>query len=435
MVGINTYQSLPNLKAPARDAESIAQILQSHGEFRVHRVPEIIQAGKTAVGQKTQVTLREVETALINLFKPKGNHCPQTALFYFSGHGLQREAGIREGYLALSDSHPDKGFYGLSLFWLRRLLQESPVRQRIVILDCCHSGELLNFLEADPGAQSGIDRLFMAASREYETAFESLESPYSVFTQAILTGLEPQRVESGIVTNHSLTDYVNHALKGEIQQPLFESSGSEIILTRQAGLPTAAPIVIKSTDICPYRGLEFFDEAHADFFFGREDLTKTLITKLKTDRFVAVVGASGIGKSSLVRAGMLTRLRQEKTALGDDRWRIKFITPTQHPLKGLAAAFIDATASELERAEQLRRAEEFLQDGGNGLAQLVRASLPIPTTSAALNAQERPRLLLVVDQFEEVFTLSQGSEAEQERQQFLIACWERLSLPKIASAW
>ncbi|WAL58937.1 nSTAND1 domain-containing NTPase [Thermocoleostomius sinensis] len=418
VVGINTYQSLPNLKAPARDAEAIAQMLQSQGEFRVHRVPEVIQAGKTAVGQKTQVTLRELETALINLFKPKGNHCPQTALFYFSGHGLQREAGIQEGYLALSDSHPDKGFYGLSLFWLRRLLQESPVRQRIIMLDCCHSGELLNFLEADPGAQSGIDRLFMAASREYETAFESLDSPYSVFTQAILTGLEPRRVESGIVTNHSLTDYVNHALKGEIQQPLFESSGSEIVLTRQTGLPTATPTVIKSTDICPYRGLESFDEAHADFFFGREDLTETLITKLKADRFVAVVGASGIGKSSLVRAGMLTRLRREKTATGDDRWRIKFITPTRHPLKGLAATFIDAAASDLERAEQLRRAEEFLQDGGNGLAQLVRASLPIHSTSSELNVRERSRLLLVVDQFEEVFTLSQGSEAEQERQQF-----------------
>lgn len=417
VVGINTYQALPNLKSPARDAEAIGQALQTCGEFRVHRLPEVIQSGQPTVGQKTQVTLRELETVLISLFKPKGRNIPHTALFYFSGHGLQRDAGIREGYLALSDSQPDKGFYGLSLFWLRRLLQESPVRQRIVILDCCHSGELLNFLEADPGASAGTDRLFMAASREYETAFESLDSPYSVFTQAILTGLNPQRVESGIVTNHSLTDYVNHALKGEIQQPLFESSGSEIILTRHKGSSSVPVTVIKSTEDCPYRGLEFFDETHTQYFFGREELTATLIEQLKANHFVAVVGASGIGKSSLVRAGMMTQLRQEKTALGDDRWRIKLITPSANPLKGLAVAFIDPTTTSLERAEQLRRAEDFLQDGGVGLAQLIQGSLPAATASSR-EPQNRSRMLLVIDQFEEVFTLSQGSQAEQERQQF-----------------
>ncbi|WP_416675509.1 nSTAND1 domain-containing NTPase [Egbenema bharatensis] len=427
-VGINTYQSLPNLKAPARDAEAIAQHLQTYGEFRVHRLPEVIQVGKPTVGQKTQVTLRELETALIRLFKPKGNSVPQTALFYFSGHGIQRDAGIEEGYLALSDSQPEKGFYGLSLFWLRRLLQESPVRQRIVILDCCHSGELLNFLEADPGARPGTDRLFMAASREYETAFESLDSPYSVFTQAILTGLDPIRTETGIVTNHSLTDHVNHALKGEIQQPLFESSGSEIVLTRRSGLQSSLSPVPPTSDRCPYPGLSFFDESQSEYFFGREDLTSKLIYHLKTDRFVAVVGASGIGKSSLVRAGMIAQLREEKTALGDDRWRIKLITPTAHPLKGLASAFIDPNGTALERAEQLRRVKTFLEEGGSGFAQLIQACLPLETERSNLVGKERPRLLLVIDQFEEVFTLARGVQAEAERQQFFQCLVEAMTV-------
>jgi WD40 repeat protein len=416
IVGINTYQYLPSLQAPARDAEAIAHRLHTAGEFRVHRLPEVIQSGKSVVGQKTPVTLQELETALINLFKPKGNNPPQTALFYYSGHGIQRDAGIQEGYLAVSDANPDRGFCGLSLFWLRRLLQESPVRQRIVILDCCHSGELLNFLEADPGAQAGTDRLFMAASREYETAYESLESPYSVFTQALITGLDPSRVETGIVTNHSLTDWVNHSLKGEIQQPLFESSGSEIILTRGNGAP--APKVVKSTDICPYRGLEFFDEAHAEFFFGREELTTQLIDQLKTDRFAVVAGASGSGKSSLLRAGVISHLQQERTPNGAESWKIKLISPAEHPLKSLAAAFIDPELSELERAEQLRRAEAFLQDGSIGLAQLVRASLAIEGGTTGLAPKERPQMLLVIDQFEEVFTLARGSHLEAERQKF-----------------
>lgn len=420
VVGINTYQYLPSLKAPARDAEAISQQLHTYGEFRIHRLPEVIQDGKPLIGQKTQVTLRELETALINLFKPKGSSIPQTATFYFSGHGIQRDAGIREGYLALSDSNPDKGFYGLSLFWLRRLLQESPVRQRIIWLDCCHSGELLNFLEADPGAHPGTDRLFMAASREYETAYESLDSQYSVFTDALLTGLDPNRIGSGVITNHSLTDWVNHTLKGEIQQPLFESSGSEIILTRRSGKQASSSSStlssIRSKDICPYRGLEFFDESHAEYFFGREDLTAQLIKKLTENHFVTVAGASGSGKSSLVRAGLISQLRQGKKVPGSDRWKIRLITPTEHPLKSLAAAFIDLELGDLERAEQLRRAETFLQDGGTGLAQLVRASLS--TGSTSLSLEQRPQFLLVIDQFEEVFTLSQGSHAEKERQEF-----------------
>lgn len=420
VVGINTYQYLPSLKAPAQDAEAIAQQLHQYGEFRVHRLPEVIHEGKPQVGRKTSVTLRELEAALINLFKPKGSNVPQTAVFYFSGHGIQREAGIQEGYLALSDSNPDQGFYGLSLFWLRRLLQESPVRQRIIWLDCCHSGELLNFLEADPGAHPGTDRLFMAASREYETAYESLEGEYSVFTNALLTGLDPSRVPSGVINNHALTDWVNHTLKGEIQQPLFESSGSEIILTRrgsQQSEASAPPTRIQSTDICPYRGLEFFDELHADYFFGREALTAQLLDQLARGQFMAVVGASGSGKSSLVRAGLMAQLRQGRKIAGSEQWKIRLLTPTEHPLKSLASAFIDPELVDLERAEQLRRAETFLQDGGAGLAQLVRASLPSESTTG-LSAGQRPQFLLIIDQFEEVFTLSQGSQAERERQEF-----------------
>ncbi|WP_088891514.1 nSTAND1 domain-containing NTPase [Leptolyngbya ohadii] len=470
VVGVNTYQNLPGLKAPARDAEAVAKMLHTYGEFRVHRLPEVLQAGQPQVGQKTQVTLQMLESALIQLFKPKGRSVAQTALFYFSGHGLQREAGIREGFLAPSNTDPDRGFYGLSLFWLRRLLQESPVRQRIIILDCCHSGELLNFLEADPGAVPGTDRLFMAASREYETAYESIDSPYSVFTQALLTGLDPSRNQTGTVNHHALTDWVNHQLKGEIQQPLFESSGSEIILTRQVTrldrpldrmegttnlYPTQPPIQTSSLSlVCPYRGQECFEEQHAEFFFGREALTVELLQKLETDRLVAVVGASGIGKSSLVRAGLVPLLRQKHqrqrhqqpieqvctastpTAPGQGSLsasfqpptsdlQIKLLTPSVHPLKSLAAAFVSPEANPIDRAEQLVRAEQLLQSGAAGLVQLIRASLPpsgttglSPSRPTCGGSVKRSQVVLIIDQLEEIFA---QSVTEWERQQFF-AC-------------
>ncbi len=411
VVGISAYQWLPNLSAPAQDAEAIAQRLQTSGDFRVTRMPDIIQDGQSRIGSKTPVTLAELEAALVRLFKPKGNNIPHTALFYFSGHGLQKDAGIQEGYLATSDANPSRGFYGLSLFWLRRLLQESPVRQRIILLDCCHSGELLNFLEADPGARSGTDRLFMAASREYEAAYEAIEGTYSIFTRALLDGLDPARIPNGIVTNYALTDWVSNALKGETQQPMFENSGSEIILTRNQGASTVIKTEL-AQEICPYRGLECFDEAHAEYFFGREDLTDQLIEKLKTRNFVAVVGASGSGKSSLVRAGLIHQLRQGHKFSGSDRWRIQLITPTEHPLRSLASAFVNSQAPTVDRAEHLRRAEALLREGGNGLSHLVRASL------ISSKYGRNSRLLLIIDQFEEVFTLCQGPQAERDRHHF-----------------
>lgn len=431
VVGINHYQHLPSLNAPARDAEAIAQRLQTSGEFRIRRIPEVIQTGSPRVGTKTKVSLRELENALVQLFKPKGQTIPHTALFYFSGHGMQKEAGIQEGYLAVSDSNSEVGFHGLSLFWLRRLLQDSPVPQKIIWLDCCHSGELLNFSEADPGAQHGFDRLFMAASREYESAYESLNSPYSVFTSALLEGLDPQRTASGIVTNHTLLSWVSECLKGELQHPLFESSGSEIILTRVASrsslqLWQSTPQSNQPLGVCPFRGLLPFEETHAEFFFGREEFTTRLVERAKTESVIALTGASGSGKSSIVQAGLIAQLRSPASLIAEEltqtpanspQWRIKLLTPTEHPLRSLAAIFVDPQASDLERAEQLRRAQSFLKEGGIGLAQLIQASLPMPSTSK-LGEVGRGRLLLVIDQLEEIFTLCHGARAELERQQF-----------------
>ena len=62
--------------------------------------------------------------------------------------------------------------------------------------------------------------------------------------------------------------------------------------------------------MCPYRGLAVFEEADAPFFFGREADTQHLLEQLRTQRFLAVIGPSGSGKSSVVRAGVLPQLRQ-----------------------------------------------------------------------------------------------------------------------------
>ena len=81
--------------------------------------------------------------------------------------------------------------------------------------------------------------------------------------------------------------------------------------------------VEKRDDICPYRGLRTFDEEHAEFFFGRDADVQRLVEKLKASRFLAVIGASGSGKSSVVRAGLIPALRHGRAArkpnVGDTR--------------------------------------------------------------------------------------------------------------------
>jgi uncharacterized protein YjbI with pentapeptide repeats len=230
VVGINTYsyECLKDLTAPAQDAEAIAKLLEKYGEFNAKRLPAVKdkQNNTIRVGQKTQVTLTQLEAAIVQLFKPEGRNIPDTALLYFSGHGLRKKQGIQEGFLATSDTNPDVCNWGLRLKWLRELLQESEVRQQIIWLDCCYSGELLNFAEADPGDRGkGRDRCFIAASREFEPAFEEIGTNHSVLTTALLQGLEQKEKQ---VTNYTIVDAITQNISKFPQCPIFSNSGGVI---------------------------------------------------------------------------------------------------------------------------------------------------------------------------------------------------------------
>src|ERR1044072_2102209 len=85
--------------------------------------------------------------------------------------------------------------------------------------------------------------------------------------------------------------------------------------------------------ICPYRGLRIFREEHAPFFFGREEFIKQLVAMVQSHSFVAVVGPSGSGKSSVAQAGLLPRLRR---GVNDQVWDVVTMSPGDSPLRSLA---------------------------------------------------------------------------------------------------
>lgn len=380
VVGINHYQNLHLLQSPAQDAEAIANLLSQYGKFRVQRVPEQIDPfdHSVRVSKQREVTLTSLKQSLVKLFKPQGQHVPETALLFFSGHGLREDQGIQEGFLATSDAKPEAGFYGVSLQWLRRLLEESPVKQQVVWLDCCFSGELMNFkqvlAETNPAAREERDRHFISACREFELSYERQDGQHGVLTQILLHGIDPVHRSDGWVTNYTLTDSIKEKLSTEIQCPIFQNQGRAIVLTNTR-LAVPNPDIKAKTS--PYRALNYFREADADFFHGRTQFTDELIQTVAKENFVAVIGPSGSGKSSVVRAGLLHQLRLGQRLTGSHAWMyLPVFTPGEHP----AASLKQATGIALEHLQ----------------SSIVMAS--------------SQRVVMVIDQFEECFTLCQNPD-------------------------
>lgn len=145
----------------------------------------------------------------------------------------------------------------------------------------------------------------------------------------------------------------------------------------------------------PYKGLRAFQEADAADFFGREKLIERLYRRmLEPDaeaRFLAVVGPSGSGKSSVVRAGLLPMIRQNLP-----RWFITYMTPAGKPIAQLVEAVLKVAMDDKYPYESV------IQSSVDGLHQAI---------SQALGAG-KTQLVLVIDQFEELFT-QVASEAER----------------------
>lgn len=166
---------------------------------------------------------------------------------------------------------------------------------------------------------------------------------------------------------------------------------------------------------CPYRGLLPFDQAHAEVFCGRQRLTAELMVKLagrlSGPAMLIVSGASGAGKSSLLQAGLLPALAAGMQLEGSDRWARVMMTPGADPLTELAtrlAALSGRDAATVRRELAAAPGQAHLMVG-----QAIGASAA--TNGARHRADGQPgRLVLVVDQFEEVFTLNPGGDAGQQ---------------------
>ena len=134
------------------------------------------------------------------------------------------------------------------------------------------------------------------------------------------------------------------------------------------------------TVVCPFKGLAFFESTDADYFFGREPVVADVVSRMVDGHLVGLVGASGVGKSSILRAGVLPALAAGALP-GSEQWRLVLVRPGDHPVRALELAL-----------------------GTGGLS------------AAMAGLGEGERILLAVDQLEEVFTACQE---EGERRAFM----------------
>jgi WD40 repeat protein len=173
----------------------------------------------------------------------------------------------------------------------------------------------------------------------------------------------------------------------------------------------------RPTEICPYRGLFAFREEDAPFFFGRDAFTQMLVEAVQQQSLVAVIGPSGSGKSSVVFAGLIPRLRQVGRQASVPL-NIVTIRPGDRPFRNLAAKLVpllETHRSETDQLLEINKQAKALRQGDLALRDVV---------TRILEKNFGDRLLLVVDQFEELYTLCRDV---RERLRFLDSLLEAVN--------
>ena len=160
----------------------------------------------------------------------------------------------------------------------------------------------------------------------------------------------------------------------------------------------------------PYPGLRPFNFEDNHLFFGRDEQITDLASRLRKNRFVAVVGSSGSGKSSLVRAGLLPELFGGTMVGAGSRWETSIMRPGGNPIGQLAQALIDTDLYDPDEEDITLQVMATLTRSGLGLVEAIRQS----------DLESGQNFLLVVDQFEEIFRFRKASRDSDERAIFFV---------------
>lgn len=223
VVGIDYYENIKPLHGCVNDAYAIKAVLDRHsdGTKNFDAVIEI------ATGPKATIERKELKNKVEELFKDKSD----IALFYFSGHGYVESTG---GYLITSECKD--GDDGLSMNDLLEIANSSPARNKIIILDCCHSGMVGKTSQKEDKSILSEGLTILTASSETQYAIE--ENGSGVFTTLFIDAMNGSASNLvGDITPGSIYAHIDQSLGSWEQRPIFKTNVTTFTTLRKVQPP------------------------------------------------------------------------------------------------------------------------------------------------------------------------------------------------------
>ena len=360
IVGINDYQHLTPLSTAVNDARVIAERLADQHGFTVH-APLL-----NATHQSLRKLLKEDIPKLVGP--------DDRVLFYFAGHGiaLDGEEGPN-GYLVAADTRPGQEETLIPMQVLHDALTTLPCRHGLLILDCCFSG-------AFKWSSGFRDVIFDLPKVIYEERFwryckdpawqvitssahdqkavdiitnqslglrEEGSSNHSPFASSLLEALAgagdviPAGKGDGVMTATEIYSYLRDSVETQTNENAKRQSPSIFNLKRHDKgefiflTPNHRFNLPPTPDRNPFMGLSSYNEEDATLFFGRDRVVTALLEKIQQNSFTVVSGASGTGKSSVIKAGVLPQLRKAGRTI------LPIIRPGKEPMQTIATELPD----------------------------------------------------------------------------------------------
>lgn len=470
IIGINDYSNgVPRLETAVPDAEEFARLMQERYQYEVH-----LLLNEDATLNKLKQLIDCFSNKKIPFGKDPEINDKDRIILYFAGHGKAFDAKEKQegpvGYLIPQDATDNPDTY-LKMQDFHDALLKLPCRHLLVILDCCFSGAFY---------WSSINRDVVPKVKLYKQVYDhyikyrawqvitstsdkqtAIDSPprgkvvvgskvHSPFAKHLFDALNKgaDLDNDGIITANDLFNFVRKAVAVETEEykaqtpgicplKLHENGEYLFLLQSEPNLEDAPPLRLEDS---PYRGLESYEKEHKDLYFGRKEQIEQLYEKVNNSNHRAltvVLGASGTGKSSLVKAGLIPFLIEQKSEVNSSlqTWHIlKPLRLGESPLTALKNSLSQELnfiypnpGSEQRQADEPRGFSKILSWFGiRRESNTAKQNQPLEKQVEFLSQNLKNwfdknsgrTLMLTIDQFEELITLQpRQEEKEQNKKQ------------------
>ncbi|WP_020537476.1 caspase family protein [Lewinella cohaerens] len=364
IIGINDYEHLTPLSTAVNDAQVLAERLAEDHGYQVH--PPLLNANRAAIMQLLEVDLPRLVSE------------DDRILFYFAGHGIALDSDdAPKGYLVPADAKPGDPETLLAMDTFHDAVTKLPCKHGLLVLDCCFAGafkwstgfrdvmfdlpgiiyqERFHQYTQDPAWQvitsSASDQKAVDILSDRTLGMRSAaDAKHSPFATALLAGLAgeadtvPKEKGDGVITATELYTYLRDRVEdetteeGKRQSPAMFSlqrhDKGQYIFLHPRHVLNLPPI----PDRNPFMGLKSYNETDSNLFYGRDRVIVALADLAAEQSLIVVSGASGTGKSSVIKAGLLPSLRKND-------WHIlPVIRPGKSPLESLQSGLPDLDAA------------------------------------------------------------------------------------------